>query len=264
MRILNKNFFILFWVTLMMLKISPVHAQSKFSIRGTLYESIGGEKKPLPGATIFIEKIGLGTMSQINGRYQLNNVPRGEVMLSIRFIGKVPIDTLIQLNSSVELDFTLREDNFRLQEVVVTAKENTGQSTSSTISDKAIEHLQSVSLDNIMALLPGGITSNPTLNYSSQLNIRSISSESDAQNLNALGSAIIQDGTPLSNNANLQTMNPSVRGGMNALGGTSSPAGGIDTRGISLENIESIEVSHQRSALSAIWRFDFGCRHYQL
>lgn len=242
MTINKKTLFILFWVTLIVLKVDPLYAQSKFSIKGTLYESINGKKEPLPAATIFIEKFGMGTMSQNNGRYAINNISEGDILLSIHFLGKVPIDTLIQLSSNLELDFTLRDDNFRLEEVVVTAMESKGQSTSSTISDKAIEHLQSVSLDNILALLPGGITSNPTLNTSSQINIRSISSESNAQNLNAMGSAIIQDGTPLSNNANLQTMNPSVRGGMAALGGTASPSGGIDTRGISLENIESIEV----------------------
>ena len=240
---MNKNIlFMLFWVTLIVLKIEPLSAQSKFSIRGTVYETVDGKRKPLPAATVFIERFGLGTMSQNDGSYLINGVSEGEVLLSIKFIGKVPVDTLIQLRSNMNIDFTLRDDNFRLKEVVVTAKQSPGQSTSSIISDKAIEHLQSVSLDNILALLPGGISSNPTLNSASQINIRSISSESSAQNFNALGSAIIQDGTPLSNNANLQTMNPTVRGGMAALGGTASPSGGIDTRGISLENIESIEV----------------------
>ncbi len=258
MRIRKKTLFILLGMAFIAFNIEIVHAQSKYSITGTVYEMIEGKKNPLPAATIFIEKFGLGTMSQNDGRYFINNISEGEFILSIQFIGKVPIDTLIQLKSDLELDFTLKDDNFRLEEVVVTAKQSTGQSTSSTISNKAIEHLQSVSLDNIMALLPGGISSNPNLNYASQINIRNISSgsrgqdfntlgsaliqENNIQNFNALGSAIIQDGTPLSNNVNLQTMNPSVKGSMRALGGTASPAGGIDTRGISLENIESVEV----------------------
>ena len=60
--------------------------------------------------------------------------------------------------------------------------------------------------------------------------------------MNALGATIIQDGSPLSNNANLQAMHPAVLGNLGALGGTASPGGGLDTRNISLENIESVEV----------------------
>lgn len=240
----KKLLFILFCIICLAIKVNPIYAQSRYSLEGIIYEKMpDGKTEPLPGASIFIEKIGIGTSSDINGKYQLKNIPQGEIRLIVQFVGKVTTDTIIQLKSNVSTNFILIDDDFRLNEVIVTAKtSNTGQSTASTISDKAIEHLQSVSLDNVLALLPGGITNNPTLNIASQLNIRSVSQNLGALDMNALGSAIIQDGTPISNNANLQTMNPSVTGAMASLGGTTSPSGGFDTRGISLENIESIEV----------------------
>lgn len=261
----KKRLFMLFAIACVLLSVSPIHAQNRHAqrarsrdanrlqqnvaqnlhtIQGTVYEQMpNGKNEPLPGASIFIEKIGVGTSSSVNGSYILKDIPLGEITVKVQFVGKVTIDTTMHIQSSTTANFYLQDDDFRLSEVVVTAtSSNTGQSTASTISDKAIEHLQSVSLDNVLALLPGGITDNPTLNFASQLNIRSVSQDVGALDMNSLGSAIVQDGAPVSNNANLQTMNTSVRGAMGALGGTTSPSGGFDTRGISLENIESVEV----------------------
>lgn len=219
-----------------------VLAQSSNSqIRGTVYElSSAGKKVPLPGATVSIPAFGIGGVTSVNGAYLLKEVPNGKVRLSISFVGKVTIDTLLVVTKNQKLDFVLQDDDFRLKEVVVTAESNkSGQSTSSKISTTAMEHLQAVSLDDLMALLPGGITTNPSLSYASQMNIRSAG---DDGNINALGTAIIQDGAPISNNANLQVMNPSVKGGTFTLAGGASPAGGFDTRLLSLEGIESVEV----------------------
>lgn len=62
--------------------------------------------------------------------------------------------------------------------------------------------------------------------------------------MNAMGSAIIRDGAPISNNANRSVVNPGLNGTMenyNA-GGGSTPDGGVDLRSISTDNIESVEV----------------------
>ncbi len=238
----NKTRLLLLGILYFSLSGSVLLGQKKYSIRGVVYEKNSRtSKEALPGVTLFLPTYGVGTVSDFNGNYQLQEVPEGKVQLQVSFIGKVTIDTLLSISSDMQLNFVMHNDNFRLKEIVVTAKpggEQSGQSTSSTISSKAMEHLQSASLENVMALLPGGITSNPTLNYASQINIRSI----NESNLNALGSAIIQDGAPISNNANLQTMNPAVVGNLAGLSGLASPAGGFDTRAISLENIESVEV----------------------
>ncbi len=219
-----------------------IAAGQKYTIRGTIYETEGiSGKGPLANASITIEAYGLGTVSLKDGSYSLNNVPNGQVKLSISYVNKISIDTMIHVSRNMKLDFMLDEENFRLNEVTVIA-ENTraGQSTASKISSNAMEHLQAVSLSDIMALLPGGITKNPTLDFASQINIRNISTE--GANMNALGASIIKDGAPVSNNANLQTMHPSVIGGTVALSGGSSPGGGIDVRNIPVENIESVEV----------------------
>ena len=219
---------------------SQTSKSDKFTISGTVYEVLeDGKKVPLPYATVSIIEYGVGISTNDDGKYSISNLLPGNISLDVQFLGKQPIHKVISLNKDMVLDFTLEEDNFRIKEIVVTAETtHSGQSTASKISRTAMDHLQATSLDDVLSLLPGGITTNPTLNHSKQINIRTNVNEQ----INSMGSAIISDGAPVSNNANLQSMNPAVTGGTASLGGTASPSGGIDVRGISIENIESVEV----------------------
>lgn len=120
----------------------------------------------------------------------------------------------------------------RLPEALVTASENQTLSTSSTLKRTAIDHIQAFSLSDVMQLLPGGLTPEVNLLTPQYFRIRSSYSNDNA---NSLGTGIWIDGTRISNNANLQ---------LRLLDGTGAEQGrwGYDTRNLSLENIESVEV----------------------
>ncbi len=221
--------------------------QKAFKVYGTIYEQSGNRIAALPFATASFTDYAINTTCDNNGNYTLNNVPAGNAKLSIRYLGKISIDTLINVNRDLHLDFVMKDENFRIKEVVVTAEENkAGQATSSKISRMAMDHLQANSLYDILSLLPGGTTDDNGLSFTQQFNIRNIQSNAKTydSNLNAMGVSIIQDGAPLSNNANLQSMNATARGDgyVSPIGGGASPAGGLDIRSISTDNIESVEV----------------------
>ena len=225
----------------------PLHAQSheKGSISGKIHELDEKEKRiPLGFATLYFPDYGIGTTSDENGRFSMNNVPMGKARVQVMYVGKVTIDTLVNVNRDLTLDFTLQNENFNLKEVTVTATQNrAGRSTASNISRQAMDHLQATSLNDLLSLMPGGISQNSALNSSQQINIRQIASNSSHEEaLNALGTAIIRDGAPISNNSNLSAMNPTVSGGASAMSGGASPSGGVDVRSISTENIESVEI----------------------
>jgi outer membrane cobalamin receptor len=214
-----------------------------YSLSGTVLEASKNTAIALPYATVAIPEYSQATTTNSNGKFALKNIPSGKFRLTVSFVGKVTIDTIISLSNNLNLNFKMQENNFRLKQVVITVEQSkTGQSTASSISRTAMEHLQATSLKDIMSLLPGGLSQNQNLNTASQFTIRSISSNTTNNNFNALGTAIVQDGAPLSNNANLQSMNPVVTGAVASLGGDASPAGGVDIRSISVENIESVEV----------------------
>lgn len=222
-----------------------VQAQTpqKVKVYGTVYDVSQKRRVPLDYASVSFPSYAIGTTTTKDGSYVLDNVPKGKVHMRIQYLGKLSIDTLVNITRDMKLDFSLRDENFKLKEVLVTAQANeAGKATSSSISRTAMDHMQATSLHDIMALIPGGLSSNPTLNATQQINIRQVNTTTDNNALNALGTSIIKDGAPISNNANLQALNPTVAGGSTSLAGGASPSGGVDVRSISTENIESVEV----------------------
>ena len=234
--------FLLCWIV-----SSPLSAQNqeRASVNGKIHELDEKEKRiPLGYATLYFPDYGIGATSDENGYFDVANVPMGKTRMQVMYVGKVTIDTLVNVNRNLTLDFTLRDESFNLKEVTVTATQSrAGRSTASNISRQAMDHLQATSLNDLLALVPGGISQNSALNNAQQINIRQISGNSSSEEaLNALGTAIIRDGAPISNNSNLSAMNPTVAGSASALGGGASPSGGVDVRSISTENIESVEI----------------------
>ncbi|UYQ94474.1 TonB-dependent receptor [Chitinophaga horti] len=213
-----------------------------YKVSGVVSETtVGNTKKALPYASVSLPAYGIAAQTDGQGRFELQNVPAGKTMISIRYIGKVNVDSTITVNSDVTLDLQMQTSDFRLADIQITARPGTGTSgTSSRISRTAIDHLQANSLADVMALLPGGITVNPNLTNAKQINIRSVGSA--ASDLNAFGTTVMMNGAPMSNNANMQTMSPAVAGATGALAGGASPNAGFDVRGISMNNVESVEV----------------------
>lgn len=215
-----------------------------FSIRGTVYEyTQPGDSVALGFATVTIPDYGIATTTAADGHYMLKGVPKGKATIKVSYVGKVTIEKVVEVSKSMTLNFSMREENFKLKEVMVTAQASqAGGATSSIIGRNAMDHMQATSLDDVLSLLPGELSTEPNLSGNKEVNIRNIASGPSA--MNAMGSAIIRDGAPISNNANRSVVNPGLNGTMenyNA-GGGSTPDGGVDLRSISTDNIESVEV----------------------
>ena len=110
--------------------------------------------------------------------------------------------------------------------------------TSTRISAGEIEHLQASSLGDIMELIPGQKFSNPGLEDVKQINMRSVSRDTDTNREMAFGTQIVVDDIPLSNNANMQ-IDTDLNDGANY---RITVNNGIDLRQVPAENIKSVEV----------------------
>jgi hypothetical protein len=240
--ILKAGIFLLFFIAV------PAHAQDSppknelFQVSGRVLATIEtGKLSGLEYATVSIPEYLTGTTSGTNGEFSLSRIPAGKIHLRVQYLGMVPQDTLINVSGNLTLSLVLKPENFRLKEVrFVVVQSPGGQSTSSLISGMAIDHLQATSLFDVMSLLPGGLTSNQDLTNAKQLTLRNVSS--DSEEMNAFGVSIVRDGAPVSNNANLQVMNPAVIGVTTTPTGGTSPSGGTDLRLFSAGNIGSLEV----------------------
>lgn len=206
--------------------------------------------RPIEFAVISLLPSKIYTTTGSDGSYLIENIPAGEVTVEASFFGMSTESREISVTAGKDyvLDFSLSEVSFRMQEVTVTAtRDEAGKATASKISRQAMDHLQASSLGDVMSLLPGVSMSNSSISGVQNLTLRGSGLSGDAFDMNSLGTAIIVDGAPLSNNANLQTLSPSMNAGNlstsnNMTGGGASPATGVDVRNISTDNVESVEV----------------------
>ena len=103
-------------LALVTLFVSNVALAQK-TISGTILD--GTLNEPLIGATVSVKGTAIGTSTDVDGKYVLNNVPNGEQVLVVTFIGfkqkEVPFSTESAIN------VTLEEDANTLSEIVVTS-----------------------------------------------------------------------------------------------------------------------------------------------
>ena len=93
---------------------------SQGTVLGTVTDQRRGE--PLPGANILIEGVGIGTTSEIDGSFEIVNVPEGSQSVVVSYIGYNSMTQNISVLSgeSVSIDFSLKSSPLALNEVFVT------------------------------------------------------------------------------------------------------------------------------------------------
>lgn len=222
--------------------IKPASKDARGSLSGEVLERASG--KPIPGAVVQLPQYGLFSVTNTKGVYSFQHVPLNKTRIQIQSISMLSIDQEITIGEgSNTIDFKMETNALDLKAVLVVAKESkAGQATSSTISRTAIDHLQATSLGDVLQLLPGAVVNNPTFSGATKALIRELpsSASATANNMGSLGTSIIVNGAPISNNANLQAFNTSTDG--TKAGFSTSSGAGMDLRQFSADNIESVEV----------------------
>lgn len=206
--------------------------QQKF--QGTVMDN--ENKQALNKVRVTISELGLETYTNDKGVFEFDAIELSKFTLIIELDEYTT--QMIRVNRSEPDPVILLVKNaIDLKEVVVIGKQERKDGTSSTkIERKALEHIQATSLQEVMQLVPGNIVENPSFSNTNQASIRQYGSD----NLGSLGTSIIVNGANLSNNANLQQTS-SARSGSSA-GFSTSSGGGMDLRGISADNIASVEI----------------------
>lgn len=187
---------------------------------------------PIIYANIAFTELSIGTSSDDKGEFKIQKVPVGTYTFSVTYIGYKEYSIPITLKQDVNLKIKLWQQSLGLKEVVVTAENSKTGTTSSQIKSDAISHVQASSLKDVLQLVPGNLSTNPDLSSPGRISIREIGTDVNS----ALGTAIIVDDIPLSNDGNMQ-------GSISTMNAMSSVAGtGVDMRSISVDNIASISV----------------------
>lgn len=201
-----------------------IHSQQNLAIiTGKVTDE---ENNPLPSANIFLKETNSGTITDARGNFKLITKP-GKYSLEISYVGyeKDLIEIDLKPGETLQLNIKLKTITFEIAGIEVTAQKDfipLVPETKSVIKSGEIEHTQASSLGDVIKMIPGVDATNPTLNYVEKAIIR----KGDA-----LGTQIIMNGVPITNNANLQV-------GI----GYSTANSGVDLRSIPAENIEEVEV----------------------
>lgn len=101
----------------------PAALFSQGIIKGTVTDE---SNQPVPGATVQIESLAMGTLTDMNGHYQLNDLESGSWKVSFRTLGFQTVTRTINLaeGATATLNVVLREEYNNLEEVVVSASRN--------------------------------------------------------------------------------------------------------------------------------------------
>ncbi|MEP6736509.1 MAG: carboxypeptidase-like regulatory domain-containing protein [Chryseolinea sp.] len=107
-------------VTLILFLVaSYVSAQDSYGIKGTVLSEINA---PMPGATVFLANTTKGTLTDADGKFELNSLAAGGYNLVFSFIGYQPRTITIHVPENKTFRISLNPGVQQLKEVVITEK----------------------------------------------------------------------------------------------------------------------------------------------
>ena len=148
---------------LLLLAVLPtfLFSQEKYTISGYVKDAANGES--LIGATVLIQELGSGNITNVYGFYSIT-LPPGDYTVEYRYIGFLKQTQQVSLTENKRIDIEMAEEGTALQEVVVTAKAEDENVTSTEMSvaeldiktiNKIPAFLGEVDVIKSIQLLPG-------------------------------------------------------------------------------------------------------------
>lgn len=230
-------------------KVSKDGKQVVFT--GTVVDAESGEA--ISWATIELVRLGSVAYSSDKGEFSFSSVPYGEDDIRIIALGYKPFSEKISITTDKKITFRLTPSLISLGSVEVLGTYRKG-SDKVTINEEALKQIQPTNLGDVLLLLPGSIMKETqSIQNFSGVSSRQVMSEDNT----SLGTAIIMNNTPISNDA-MRTQLEGVTGESRFDSYTpdrlvtrrSSQNAGIDLRTLSTDHVERVEVERGISSAS--------------
>lgn len=197
-------------------------------------------KRPVEFAALALVRgtANIGALTDAEGVFSANP-DEGEWTLSVSAVGYAQVIRKIKVGkTSATVDISLKPTYTQIGEVVVTAREGRGMTSTSLIDHAAMEHLQPSSFTDLIELLPGAVSKDPDMGKANLADLRQARNITQTDNYatSSLGTSFVVDGVQTNTNAEMQATSDGNRQGRIVTGK------GVDMRSISTDDIESVEV----------------------
>jgi hypothetical protein len=224
------KYIVIGWFLVFCTIIAP--GQSAQQIKGKVINKRTGE--PVGFAGIHLLEADSWTTADKDGFFVIQSFYFQIITIEVHCLGfEANLGKYLVSELEPGLEIKLVPISYDMEEITVLAKNNNGIATSSVLESAAIEHIQPSSIADVLQLLPGNVSTNPDFADVKKMLVREIATDDNS----AMGAALMLDGAPVSNNANLQTFSTSKTD--NSFSTTAGS--GVDLRQFPMDNIESIE-----------------------
>jgi len=156
----------IFFICIVIFIYHTASAQNKLT--GKITDKITGET--IPGATIYIPELKTGAVSDINGNYKIDHLPKIKVILQISFVGYKSIVRKIDPAVSESLDFAMEQAITEMNAVVVTGTSKATEITRNpvpmiTLDRKELQQNLNTNIIDAISKLPGvsAVTTGPNV-----------------------------------------------------------------------------------------------------
>lgn len=209
-----------------------------YTVRGKVTTDHDGEAASF--AIVNIRNQELRTLCDIDGRFELRNVPAGRHIIEVECLGFAKLRQQFTAAKNINLRLQLKSSTFALPEFEVMAKKS--RKGKVIIDEAALEYIQPTSLADVMLLLPGSVYKENNLTQFSQISSRQVGSDANT----SLGMGIITDGAPV-NNDGIRSQLVGITEGSGSYDSEIRSRSGInqgaDMRLISTDHIQSVEFT---------------------
>jgi len=229
-------------------------------VTGTVTDSDTGE--PIIGAAVKLPGTTTGTLTDIDGKFTLKNIPSSAKTIAVSFMGMKSVEVPIKANMTIALE----SDTKDLGEVMVVAF-GTAKKSSYTGSAKVVnsETLEKAQVSNVIDALAGAVpglqvtSSNGAPGSQSTIRIRGFSS------LNADNAPLfVVDGAPCNDNFDIGNLNPNDIESVNVLKDAASNAlyGARGANGVVMITTKKAKQGDAQISFDAKWGWNSRALQY--
>ena len=235
----KRNVITFLFLLVCLIRLSAANDPQRFTLQGKVVDAGQGDGLGFVTLRLYAgERFLSGLQTSDHGTFRFSDLAPRRYRLQVSSVGYATLDTLVTLSGDLQCTLRLYATAISLGEVMVTAQEKKGLTSTSVIDRTAMQHLQPSSFSDLLSLLPGGMTATPHTNVANVARLREVGISSSDYAISSLGTKFMVDGAPIGTDANMQLLGRN----MNADGNRSTVGYGVDMRMLATDNIEQVEV----------------------